>query len=181
MRFGGPVCFQMPALFVLHRLCDKVPHLIRCGLLHGGGGVGVGVQGESRRVVTQETGHGFGIHAVLNGQGGVSVAEVVEADVFGDTRLLTKGLVEPPYAVRTVHLARDRGGEHDRAEGVLAVFLDQQVHCLLGQKHRPDAVGGLGRADPHLALEPPRGLGDGQRLGFHVQVAPLESHQLAPA
>lgn len=60
------------------------------------------------------------------------------------------------------------GREHDRVERVLAVFLDQQVRRFFGQKDLPDAVGGLGWADPHLALEPPCRLGDGQRLGLHI-------------
>lgn len=164
-----------------HRLCDKTPHLFRGGLLHGGGGVDVGVQGKPGGVVAQDGGHRLGVHAVLDGERGVGVPQVVEADVLGDARLFAQGLVEPPHAVGAVHLPGDGGGEHDRGEGVLAPLFDQQVHRLLGEEDRPDAVGRLGRADAYLAPEPARRLGDGEGLALHVQVAPLKGHQLAPA
>lgn len=164
-----------------HRLGNKTPHLFRRGLLHGGGGVGVGVQSKARGVVAQDGGHRLGVHAVLDRQRCVSVPEVMEADALGDTRFFAQGLVEPPHTVGAVHLPGDRGGEHDRGEGVLAPLLDQQIHRLLGEEDRPDAVGRLGRADAHLAPEPPRRLGDGEGLALHVQVAPLKGHQLAPA
>lgn len=45
-----------PLLFsYLDRLGDEAAHLIR-GLLHGWSCVGVGVQGEARRVVAQDAG-----------------------------------------------------------------------------------------------------------------------------
>lgn len=143
--------------------------------------MGIGVQGEPCRVVAQDAGDRLGVHAVLDGQRCVGVAQVVEADILGDARFLAEGLVEPPYAVGTVHLPGDRGGKHDRVEGVLPMLLDQQLHRLLGEKHLADAVGRLGWADPHLALKPSRRFRDGQDLAFYVQVAPLKCHQLAPA
>ena len=45
-----------------------------------GGDVGVGVQRESRRVVTQHRGHRFHVHAVLEGHGREGVSEVMKAD-----------------------------------------------------------------------------------------------------
>lgn len=141
----------------------------------------IGVQGKPRRVVAQDAGDRLGVHAVLDGQGGIGVAEIMEADILCDARFLAQGLVKPSHAVGAVHLPGDRGGEHDRVEGVLAVLLDQQLYCFLGKKHLADAVGRFGRTDPHLSLEPSRRFGDGQDLAFHVQVAPLEGYQLAPA
>lgn len=44
---------------------------------------------------------------------------------------------------------------------MLSVLLDQQFHSLPGQEYRPHAVGGFGRADPHLALEPSGRLEEG--------------------
>ena len=42
--------------------------------------MGVGVQREARRVVTQHTADGLDVHAVLQGHGREGVAEVVKAD-----------------------------------------------------------------------------------------------------
>lgn len=44
-----------------------------------GGDVGVGVQGEAGGEVAQHTADGLDVYAVLEGQGGKGVAEVVEA------------------------------------------------------------------------------------------------------
>ena len=63
----------------LHRLCNKAAHLVRCGFLHGGGGVGVGAQGEAGVVVAQHGGDGLDVYAVLEGQGGEGVAEIRES------------------------------------------------------------------------------------------------------
>ena len=69
-----------------------------CGALHGhpaqrvgdgirrlalglGGDVGIGVQGEASGVVAQHSGDRFDVHAVLQGQSGEGVAQVVEAEV----------------------------------------------------------------------------------------------------
>lgn len=82
--------------FALHHLRDKASHLICRGLLHGGVGVGVGVQGEAHRVVAQDAGHGFGVYAVLDGQGGVGVAEIMEADILGDAVFLHRVLWSRP-------------------------------------------------------------------------------------
>ena len=58
---------------------EEIPHRIRRLLLHGGGDVGVGVQGEARRVVAQHGGEGFDIYSVLQGQHRKCVTKVVEA------------------------------------------------------------------------------------------------------
>ena len=50
-----------------------------------GGDVGVGVQREARRVVTQHTADLFHVHAVLQGHGRKGVAQVVEAPASGGT------------------------------------------------------------------------------------------------
>lgn len=60
-------------MLLLYRPCDKAPYLICRGLLHSGGGMSVGVQGEARRVVAQDAGDRLGVHAVLDGQGGIGV------------------------------------------------------------------------------------------------------------
>ena len=49
----------------------------------------------------------------------------MEGDVFCDPGFPEQVFVQPPDAVRAVELTCHRGGEHDGAGGVLAVFLDQ--------------------------------------------------------
>ena len=44
--------------------------------------MGVGVQGEACGEVTEHTADRFDIHAVLQGDGGEGVAEVVESDLW---------------------------------------------------------------------------------------------------
>ena len=44
--------------------------------------MGVGVQGEACGEVTQHAGHRFDVHAVLEGDGGEGVAEIVEPDLW---------------------------------------------------------------------------------------------------
>ena len=60
-------------------LCFRIfPEGVRQHLSHGSrrlflgrcGHMGVGVQGEARRVVTQHPGHRLDVHSVLQGQGG---------------------------------------------------------------------------------------------------------------
>ena len=46
--------------------------------LGGCGHMDVGVQGETRREVPQHPGHRFHVHSVLEGQGGIGVAQIVE-------------------------------------------------------------------------------------------------------
>ena len=56
-----------------HRLVYDVPDGIRRFPLHPLGGVGIGIQCESRRVMTQGVGERLHVHAVLEGQRGKGV------------------------------------------------------------------------------------------------------------
>ena len=66
----------------LHRLTDDVPNGIGGITFHLRRGVGVGAEGKARVVVSQRTGQRLDVHAVLEGQRGEGVSEVVEAYVF---------------------------------------------------------------------------------------------------
>lgn len=57
------------------------------------GGVGVGPQGKACVVVAQHGGDGFDVHAVLEGQGGEGVPEIVEPKVL-QASVLENALVE---------------------------------------------------------------------------------------
>lgn len=56
---------------LLHRLRDKAPRPIRRSLLHRLSSVVIGVQDESGGIVVQDVGARLGVHAALDGQGGV--------------------------------------------------------------------------------------------------------------
>ena len=47
---------------------EEAPHRVRRLLLHGGGDVGVGIEGKPGREMAQHSGEGFYVHAVLQGQ-----------------------------------------------------------------------------------------------------------------
>ena len=67
---------------VLHDLRHKIPHGFRSLILHLPGSMGIGAEGESGVIVPQHAADGFHIHTVLEGQGGESVSEVVEANML---------------------------------------------------------------------------------------------------
>ena len=83
-RRGGfassPVLFCV--LFRSHDLRHEAAHGLRGFVLLLAGGVGVGSQGESGIVVAQHTADGFHVHAVLQGQRGECVSEIVKAYGF---------------------------------------------------------------------------------------------------
>ena len=70
---GADGRFHLPQPIHSHRLVDNIPDGIRRFPLHPLGGMGIGVQRESRRVVAQRIGEGLHIHAVLEGQCGKGV------------------------------------------------------------------------------------------------------------
>ena len=55
-----------------------------------GGDMGIGVQGEASGEVTQHAGYSLDVHAVLQGDGGEGVTEVMESDLR-DTTISTIG------------------------------------------------------------------------------------------
>ena len=67
--------------------------------LRVGGNVGVGVQRETRRVVTEHGGHRFYIHAVLECHGREGMTEIVESDA-GQSRPFQHPLEHVQDAVR---------------------------------------------------------------------------------
>ena len=63
----------------LHGLADDAADGVGGGALHPLRGVGVGAEGKARIVVAQRTRQCLDIHAVLEGQRGEGVSEVMEA------------------------------------------------------------------------------------------------------
>ena len=87
----------------LHDLRHEAAHGFRRLILHLPGGVGIGAEGEARVVVAKHTGDGLDVHAVLQGQSGESVSEVVEANVL-QSSVPEDLLMEFYYRVGVVHL-----------------------------------------------------------------------------
>ena len=130
----------------LHRLSDDVPDGVGGVTLHPLRGVGVGAEGKARVVVAQRTRQRLDIHAVLEGQRGEGVSEVVEAYVLRADGLqdLLMGVAE---GIRVEHGAGLGRHKQVRTVGVLAVLLHQQLHGPLRNGQLADGVGCLGLAD----------------------------------
>ena len=70
----------LPTIFLcLHRLTDDVSDGVGGVTFHLRCGVGVGAEGEARVIVSQRAGQCLDVHAVLEGQRGEGVPEVMEA------------------------------------------------------------------------------------------------------
>ena len=92
-----------PAVFCgLHGLADDAADGVGGGTLHPLRGVGVGAEGKARVVVAQRTRQRLDIHAVLEGQRGEGVSEVVKPDVLRADGLQDL-LMGVPEGVRIEH------------------------------------------------------------------------------
>ena len=95
---SGPV-------FLPHLLADDAADGIGSVLLHLGRGVGIGVQGEASRVVTQGTGQRFHVHPAFQRQRGEGVSEVVEPDMLR-TDGFQNFVMRSPEGIRVIHGGR---------------------------------------------------------------------------
>ena len=111
----------------------ETAHSIRCLLLHGGGNMGVCVQGKTRRVVSQHSGEGFYVYTILQGQNRECKPQVMESDSFQSSPF-QHPLEHVQDAVRG-HRASERGG-------YILVFLLHAVEDFDGiRSYRNIAVG----------------------------------------
>ena len=81
----GKICLPVRFLLLLTRLYNlsqDAAHSLGGLVLLLLRGVGVGAQGEPGIVVPRHGGHGFDVHAVLEGCGGEGVTEIMEADML---------------------------------------------------------------------------------------------------
>ena len=76
--FNAFLGFAYPSHYLRHETAHGFCRLI----LHLSGGVGVGAEGEACVVMTQHTGDRLDVHAILQGEGGEGMTQVVEADVL---------------------------------------------------------------------------------------------------
>ena len=129
--------------------------------------------------MTQHTADRFYIYTVLEGQGCKGVSEVVEANVF-QVGILQDFFMELHYRVGVVHLPGDQRGEQVRIVWVFAMFLDQQIYCVLRDGYLPYRGLRLWPGEHYLAAGVSDVLfTDRDRLVLCVQVAPEERHQFA--
>ena len=139
--------------------------------------MGVGIQGESGGEVAEHSADGFDIHAVLQGNGGEGVAEIVKSD------LGNPGSGEDSFE-HIVHAVRGDGASIWGWEHILVVGLGslpfQNFYCLWRDRHRAVGVLCFQRCFHDLAVHsgnlPPH-LDDGV---LPVDVLPLQPQQLAP-
>lgn len=89
--------------------------------------MGVGVESEARVVVTQRTGQRLDVHAVLEGQRGEGVSEVVKPDVFRADGLQDL-LMGVPEGIRVEHGAGLGRHEQVGTVWVLCVLLHRQEY-----------------------------------------------------
>ncbi len=93
--------------------------------------------------MAQDAGEGLYSHAVLQGQGGEGVPEIVKSHPVIDPGLVQQFFVYPPDGVRVEYVPGD--GRHEQI-GAVRVFLmlrNQKVHGLLGDDKPADGVAEL--------------------------------------
>ena len=99
---GQTGIFLSGPVFSAHLLADDTADGV-CGvLLHLGRGVGIGVQGEPSRVVTQGTGQRFHVHPAFQRQRCEGMSEVVEPDVLRADGF-QNFVMRPAESVRVIH------------------------------------------------------------------------------
>ena len=126
---SSPPLFGFSLLFS-HDLRHEIAHLFGCAFLHLACDVRVGAERESRVEMAEHTGHCFHVYAILKRQRCECVSQVVKSQVF-QSRVLQDFLVNVHDRIRMVHLACFRRREHPWAAGMLLVFCDQQIDCIL--------------------------------------------------
>ena len=99
---GQTGIFLSGPVFLPHLLADDPTDGV-CGvLLHLGRGVGIGVQGETSRIVAQRARQCLYVHPAFQGQRGEGVAQVMEPYVFRADGL-QNFVMGSPEGVRVIH------------------------------------------------------------------------------
>ena len=164
----------------LHGLADDAADGVGGGAPHPLRGVGVGAEGKARVIVAQCAGQRLDVHAVLEGQRGEGVSEVMKAYVFR-TDCLQYLFVGVAEGVRVEHGAGLGRHEQVGTVWVLCALLYQQLHRPLRNGQLADGVRRLGLADYQFTVDAVYLLADGDGHILHVQVRPQQGEELAPA
>ena len=99
--------FRLRRALTRQSVLQKAAHLIRRGLLHLGGHMGVSVQRESRAVVAQHTGYRLYVHPIEQGRRGECVPICYNKDKSGNP-LRTKENRTCPYSFSNCFLSKIR-------------------------------------------------------------------------
>lgn len=77
---GTPCGFRCFSVLCLNCLSHEAAHSLGGFFLHLAGDVGIGVQGETRTVMAQNAGDGFGVYTLLDCKCGIGMPKLVEAE-----------------------------------------------------------------------------------------------------
>ena len=99
---GQTGIFLSGPVFLPHLLADDSTDGVGSVLFHLGRGVGVGVQGETSRVVAQRAGQCLYVYSAFQRQRGEGVPQVMEPDVFRADGL-QDFVMGSPKSVRVIH------------------------------------------------------------------------------
>ena len=127
---GQTGIFLSGPVFLPHLLADDPADGVGSVLLHLRRGMGVGVQGEASRIVTQCAGQCLYVHPAFQRQRSEGVAEIMKPDMFRADGL-QNFVMRPPKSVRVIHGSGFGRREQIRIARVLFVLGNQQVDCLL--------------------------------------------------
>lgn len=130
VRIPNP-CAVSFTMGLLSYLSHEIPHGLGGFVLLLAGSVGVGPQSEPVVVVPQHGGHHLDVYAVLEGQGGKGVPEIVEPEVLQPS-IFQNALVEGSHRVWMVHVSGAGGGEETGIVRVLGASFYEKLHRLLG-------------------------------------------------
>ena len=164
---GQTGIFLSGPVFSAHLLADDPADGIRGVLLHLRRGMGVSVQGEPSRVVTQGTGQRFHVHPAFQRQRGEGMSEVVEPDVLRADGLqnFVMGSAE---SVRVIHGSGLGRWKQIRVARVLFVLGNQQVNRLLRESQRSHRVASFRRTDHQFTVDAVYLFRDGKRFALHI-------------
>ena len=136
---GQTGIFLSGPVFSAHLLADDPTDGVRCVLSHLRRGVGVGVQGEPRRIVAQRAGQRFHIYSAFQRQRCEGMSEVMKPDVFRADSF-QNFIMGSTESVRVIHSPGLGRWKQIRIARVLFVFGNQQVNGLLWKGQCPHGV-----------------------------------------
>ena len=141
--------------------------------------MGIGVQGEPSAEVSQHPGYRFHVYPVLEGQGGIGVAQIVESDPR-ESRPFQHPVEHMQHTVRENRHTRG-AGEHPGAAPRFLPLCLQNAYRILCQRQGAVGVFRFQRCLHHLTVDP----GDlppyPEVTPLQIDVLPLQAEKFSPA
>ena len=173
---GQTGIFLSGPVFSTHLLADDPADGVRCVLFHLRRGVGVGVQGEPRRIVAQRAGQRFHVYPAFQRQRGEGVSEIMEPDVFRPDSF-QNFIMGSAESVRVIHGSGFGRWEHIWIARMFLMFGDQQVDCLLWEGQSANRISRFRRTDRQFPVDAVHLFRDRKRFALYIQIRPLECQQ----